>query len=350
MALDYFVNPLGGVNVGGALMQGMQLGSQLEDAALRRKQGEFALGQAERQEQMNLDNIGKLELRDNTIQFLQRLQATPPEQRQALAAQAIDDPSLDFDEEDLPLISNDQYIGAVLQQLGGAQVVSSQGDKVGAVRAVDIGDRIEYVDTRTGQVLRTESKGATPQQAQALTLKQLETQERTLDRQLARETNELKKQELEQKLANAKQEKVKAESQAKFEADNAIATFDNSLQTIDRIENAPGFNAAVGFRLPVVDSLPGGEAQEVIGLIETLQSQNFLNQIEKMKGLGALSNAEGEKVAAAIGSLNRDMSEKAFKRSLGQIREFLNKGKQAAMKKYGVDKQEQSNVIDWSSL
>ena len=185
-------------------------------------------------------------------------------------------------------------------------------------------------------------------------IRSLEAEEKALDRQISREQNELKKQELQLKLDKVKSDREKAEKESKFQAENAIATFDNSLNTIDKIIASPGFSAAVGSRLPFVDSLPGGAAQETIGLIETLQSQNFLNQIEKMKGLGALSNAEGEKVASAIGSLNRDMSEKAFRRSLDDIKSFLEKGKKAAMKKYGVAESEsveaQGETINWADL
>ena len=185
-------------------------------------------------------------------------------------------------------------------------------------------------------------------------IRSLETEEKALDRQISREQNELKKQELQLKLDKVKSDREKAEKESKFQAENAIATFDNSLKTIDKIIKSPGFSAAVGARLPFIDSLPGGDAQETIGLIETLQSQNFLNQIEKMKGLGGLSNAEGEKVAAAIGSLNRDMREKAFKRSLDDIKSFLEKGKKTVMKKYDVAESEsteaQGETINWADL
>lgn len=184
-------------------------------------------------------------------------------------------------------------------------------------------------------------------------LRRLEVEQRNLDRQIARETNELKRQELEAKLeANkATQEQKKRDTVAQQES--TIARFDNALNTINKIESSPGFSAAVGARMPFIDQLPGSEAQETIGLIDTLKSQSFLNEIGQMKGMGALSNAEGAKLESAISSLNRDMKEDAFKRSLQSIRDYFTVAKERARKQMGVEpeaQQTQTNTVNWADL
>lgn len=184
-------------------------------------------------------------------------------------------------------------------------------------------------------------------------LRRLEVEQRNLDRQIARETNELKRQELEAKLeANqTAQEQKKRDTVAQQES--TIARFDNALNTINKIESSPGFSAAVGARLPFIDQLPGSEAQETIGLIDTLKSQSFLNEIGQMKGMGALSNAEGAKLESAISSLNRDMKEDAFKRSLQSIRDYFTVAKERARKQMGVEpeaQQTQTNTVNWADL
>lgn len=184
-------------------------------------------------------------------------------------------------------------------------------------------------------------------------LRRLEVEQRNLDRQIARETNELKRQELEAKLAanQTAQEQKKRDTVAQQES--TIARFDNALNTINKIESSPGFSAAVGARLPFIDQLPGSEAQETIGLIDTLKSQSFLNEIGQMKGMGALSNAEGAKLESAISSLNRDMKEDAFKRSLQSIRDYFTVAKERARKQMGVEpeaQQTQTNTVNWADL
>lgn len=53
--------------------------------------------------------------------------------------------------------------------------------------------------------------------------------------------------------------------------------------------------------------------------IETLKSQVFLTQVEKMRGLGALTDFEGKKLETAIASLDLDMGEKDMMRNLAII-------------------------------
>lgn len=173
-----------------------------------------------------------------------------------------------------------------------------------------------------------------------LDIRRLEQRERALDRDIKRETNELKRQELESRLENSRRESEQKKRDLGAQAQGAIATFDNALGTIDMIESSAGFEAAVGARVPFVDSLPGSDAQETIGLIETLQSQSFLNEIQRMRGLGALSEKEGAKLESAISSLNRNMSEKAFKHSLGRIREYFTDARARAVEQYGLPQEQ----------
>lgn len=166
-------------------------------------------------------------------------------------------------------------------------------------------------------------------------LRRLENQQKSIDRQLARETNELKRQELTQKmdLAAEKADGIRREKAAAGEA--AISTFDRSIQTIDEILADPALPSAVGVK-SLTSYLPGSDAQTVKAKIETLKSQSFLNEVEKMKGLGALTEAEGQRLVSAIGSLDRDMPEKAFIAELNKIKGYMTSRKEAAAKKYGI--------------
>lgn len=171
-------------------------------------------------------------------------------------------------------------------------------------------------------------------------LRRLENEQKYIDRQLARETNELKRQEMQQKmnLAAEKADGIRREKAAAGEA--AISTFDRSIQTIDEILADPALPSAVGIKSPT-SYLPGSDAQTVKAKIETLKSQSFLNEVEKMKGLGALTEAEGQRLVSAIGSLDRDMPEKAFIAELNKIKGYMTSRKEEAAKKYGIQQPSQ---------
>ncbi len=172
-------------------------------------------------------------------------------------------------------------------------------------------------------------------------IRRLENQQRSLDRQLARETNELKQQELRQKMDAAKEKSDTLKREKAAAGDAAISTFDRSISTIDEILADPALPSAVGVK-GITSYLPGSDAQTVKAKIETLKSQSFLNEVEKMKGLGALTEAEGQRLVSAIGSLDRDMPEKAFKAELNKIRGYMEARKSAAAKKYGLEQQQSS--------
>ena len=63
------------------------------------------------------------------------------------------------------------------------------------------------------------------------------------------------------------------------------------------------------------------DAQALLNYIEELKSQQFGTAAATMRGLGALSNAEGEKIQAAVGRLNRWGDPKKFIEDLKRIRE-----------------------------
>ncbi len=357
MTNPFSITPLGGFNLGGAIAQlGQQFGEQKRrDEQMAQEQefqgllkrayetgdqesiaevfsinpqvGQFlADREAEKVAKIGAENLQQAKQAEIDWGLRWR-QATTPDQKEALKQEALSNPLIDIDESDLGVSGQQADLGVDAMLFGhlGKDQFKALGLQTDPYKDQDVALEREANDIR-----------------------RLENQERSLDRQVKRETNELKRQELEAKLASNRETGAQKKRDLKAQADNAIATFNNSLGTIDRILNSEGFSSAVGARIPFVDSLPGSSAQETIGLIETLQSQNFLNQIKNMRGLGSLSNAEGEKVAAAIGSLNRDMSESAFKRSLNEIKRFITKGKNAALEQYGRPVEQEVQTQDLS--
>lgn len=170
---------------------------------------------------------------------------------------------------------------------------------------------------------------------QANEIARLGRQEALIDRQLARETNDLKRQELEAKLDAARSERERAQQTRQIEGEAALSTAQIALDTINRLESAPGLSYAVGMKSPLA-YIPGTEASDAVALTENLQSQVFLDQVARMKGTGSLTEAEGRKLEVALGSLDRDQSEEQFRRNLGIIKGVFSDSLGRIQREYGI--------------
>lgn len=114
----------------------------------------------------------------------------------------------------------------------------------------------------------------------------------------------------------------------------ALSNAKDAIALIDAIPQHPGFNEAVGsgfYRslgaLPFVpnDWTPAGSDKAgSMAQIDKLQAGAFLTAIQQLRGLGALSDAEGKKLEAATANLNRIQGEEDFKAALKDYRATIN--------------------------
>lgn len=152
----------------------------------------------------------------------------------------------------------------------------------------------------------------------------------------SRAGNDLKRQELTLKVAEA-QEKLNSTVREKVATAEAGATnIDNMLNTVERIKGNKSLNDVLGAIEGRLPALVDDEQADAVALIETLGSQAFLAQIPNIKGMGALSNAEGEKLQAALQNLSRTQSEKQFRANLDEASRLLKKGRETLSKSTGV--------------
>lgn len=155
----------------------------------------------------------------------------------------------------------------------------------------------------------------------------------------SREGNTIKKQENQlklQEMIDKRDEKVR-EKVATVESGRT--NIDNMLNTVDRVLKNPALNDVLGSfegRMPAAASMLDDQESDAIALIDTLGSQSFLAQIPNIKGMGALSNAEGEKLQSALQNLNRSQSEKQFKANLSEAQRLLIKSRKNLSTQYGV--------------
>lgn len=171
-----------------------------------------------------------------------------------------------------------------------------------------------------------------------------------LNADLKREENALRKQEIEQKLAQAKMERDEKIRTKVADANNVYANFDNFLNTADRalegwgrtkdgkvditkpkgyVESATG---PISTRLPTLSQ----DTADFEELIETLGSQAFLSQVDKMRGLGALTEREGAALRASLTNLSLRQSPERLGQNLLEAQRLILKARNEVANKFGV--------------
>jgi hypothetical protein len=206
----------------------------------------------------------------------------------------------------------------------------------------------EFKDAILQSVLKTPSEAELGIKRETLDIRREEQKQRSLDRDLARETNELKRDELREKIAQSKEKSETLRREKEFGEETAVATADQTINTVDSLLESPGLSSAAGIEANIPFTIAGSKAADFEAKLETLQSQAFLSQVEKLKGLGALSEGEGKKLTSAIGSLNTNMSDDALRKSLSEVRASLEESKARLERKFGKKEEKAGNsfVID----
>lgn len=174
--------------------------------------------------------------------------------------------------------------------------------------------------------------------------KQTETQLKILEAQMKREDNDLKKQDLQlkiqeqqQKLADLSKQKEVAANEKVAGLESARSNLDNMLNTLARVENTD-MSVIENATGPIDQMVPTirqstADFEELVG---TLGSQAFLSQIPLIKGMGQLSNAEGEKLQSALQNFSLRQSPERLKENLAEARRLLTKARANIAKQYGA--------------
>ena len=171
-----------------------------------------------------------------------------------------------------------------------------------------------------------------------------------LNADLKSEENELKRQDLQQKIDTARLERDEKLRTKVADANNVYANFDNFLNTADRalqgwgrtkegkvdiskpkgyVESATG---PISTRLPTLSQ----DTADFEELIETLGSQAFLSQVDKMRGLGALTEREGAALRASLTNLSLRQSPERLGQNLLEAQRLILKARNEVANKFGV--------------
>lgn len=152
----------------------------------------------------------------------------------------------------------------------------------------------------------------------------------------SKESNELKRQELRLKIQEAEGKLAESARAKVADVESATSSIDNLINTVDRLKKNGSLDSVVGSiqgRMPAVFS---DEANDAIALIDTLGSQAFMSQIPAMKGTGALSEKEGDKLQSSLQNLGRVQSEAQFRANLDEVQRLMLKARKNVETRYGV--------------
>lgn len=178
---------------------------------------------------------------------------------------------------------------------------------------------------------------------QNVNLRRMELDDKKYDRQIANETNALKLADLQDKRQQNQQAIEQGKRDKSDSYHQANDTFSQTIDTANKVLNSPGFENYFGVsfsKLPGVGALPGTDAADTEALVNTLSSQGFLTSIQQMKGMGALSDAEGKKISSAIASLDSKQSDKSAKESIKTIINVTQAAQRRLQNKFGGDVQQ----------
>lgn len=144
------------------------------------------------------------------------------------------------------------------------------------------------------------------------------------ERKLANELNPVKPETSTDRIARLSKvsDYEAAVENAKGAAKNA-ADLANDYSTI---------SGSTGILNKIQRGFPGSDEYDFSQKLETLKSQVFLTQVEKMKGMGALTDMEGQRLEKSIASLDANLDPKTLQANLKTISSELSRAANKAQK------------------
>ena len=158
-----------------------------------------------------------------------------------------------------------------------------------------------------------------------------------INAQISRENNLLKRQELGMKAQEMIEKRDEVIREKVASAQSSFSDMDNFLNTADKILTTPKdvIKSATG---PISAKLPtlSQSTADFEALVETLGSQAFMSQIPKMKGLGALTEAEGKKLQSSLQNLSLTQSPEQLTANVREAQRLILKGRKNLADRTGV--------------
>lgn len=142
--------------------------------------------------------------------------------------------------------------------------------------------------------------------------------------------------------AAAQDEIGTAQGKAAGAAPGDIQAAQNALDIVDSLRTDPNRERGTGWSA-TFNVVPGTKGYDYQNKVDQAKSGAFLTAIQQMRGLGALSNAEGSAATQAITRMSTATSEEAFMSALDDYEKIVRQGMERAQRtgrKFGTVDQE----------
>lgn len=108
-----------------------------------------------------------------------------------------------------------------------------------------------------------------------------------------------------------------------------VATADETLRLIEGVRQDPGLDIGTG-GTSIANIVPGSPGYDFQNRVNQLLSGGFLTAIDQLRGMGALSNAEGQTATRAISRMDTATSKPAFLDALSDYENIVRMGRERA--------------------
>lgn len=198
-----------------------------------------------------------------------------------------------------------------------------EGSQAAFIQAMQMAP--DFVNNVLGGLKKQQAGQAKPMSEYQRESLDLRRQQQELDRlkmEQSKETNELRREQIQAQINKIESDVESKKTEATQKEEQAADQVDETINLLDRMIKHPGRESATGFS-SLFSGIPGTEGRGFRALLDTLKGQQFLNEVQALKGMGQLSNAEGDKLAAAAASLDISMPEDEFLAELQRIKTGL---------------------------
>ena len=112
-------------------------------------------------------------------------------------------------------------------------------------------------------------------------------------------------------------------------APSDVAAADEALNLIDQIATDPNLDWGVGMT-SLGNMIPGTPGRDFQSRVDQAKSGAFLSAIQQLRGMGSLSNAEGDTATKAVTRLNTATSKEEFLSALSDYKKVVQMGRARA--------------------
>lgn len=109
-----------------------------------------------------------------------------------------------------------------------------------------------------------------------------------------------------------------------------VQAADETLSFIDEVRNHPGLEQGTGMS-SMFNVVPGTSGYDFQNRVNQLLSGGFLTAIDQLRGMGALSNAEGQTATRAISRMDTATSKEEFLAALADYERVVKQGRERAL-------------------